>query len=242
MTVNEIFDTKAVREIETEILTLQFETEKRRLPWDSERLPVQRLLGIRRNILNDMFVMDDNYRQLLIDFNEALRKQLVDMRLRTIKLYEAVKDNDVMKNMVVKGKCFLGYEYPKIHPVQTIRAKKMWAMLNGTIDNYIQLYEDGACCFEIDNWLDTIHIQSENEMLYLQEELDNWNEGLDREWTKGLNLVHAFHNLYEHLEFSIFDLLWIRNFNVELSVEIDYHSYESDYGDDLDWSKCDFFD
>jgi hypothetical protein len=31
MTVQEIFNTKAVQEIETEILTLQYETEKRKL-------------------------------------------------------------------------------------------------------------------------------------------------------------------------------------------------------------------
>ncbi len=31
MTVQEIFNTKAVQEIETEILNLQYETEKRRL-------------------------------------------------------------------------------------------------------------------------------------------------------------------------------------------------------------------
>ena len=46
------------------------------------------------------------------------------MRNRTIKLYESLKGNDVKNDMVVKGKYFLGYEYSKIHPVQTIRAKK----------------------------------------------------------------------------------------------------------------------
>ena len=49
---------------------------------------------------------------------------LIDMRNRTIKLYESLKGNDVKNDMVVKGKYFLGYEYSKIHPVQTIRAKK----------------------------------------------------------------------------------------------------------------------
>ena len=38
MTVQEIFNTKAVQEIETEILNLQYETEKRRLFRDSEGL------------------------------------------------------------------------------------------------------------------------------------------------------------------------------------------------------------
>ena len=51
MTVQEIFNAKAVQEIETEILNLQYETEKRRLFRDSEGFVVKSLLGIRRNIL-----------------------------------------------------------------------------------------------------------------------------------------------------------------------------------------------
>lgn len=243
MTVQEIFNTKAVQEIETEILNLQYETGKRRLFRDSEGFAIKSLLGIRRNILHDYFVMDENYKLLLSEFNEALKLQLIDMRNRTIKLYESVKGNDVKNDMIVKGNCFLGYGYSKIHPVQTVRAKKMWAMLNGTMDDFMPLHDDGACSFEIQTWCDSIQIQSENEMLYLQEEPDNWNEGLDRELTKDMHLTHAFHNLYEHMDFSIFDLLWVRDFNVELHAEIDYHTYKSDeYGDDLDWSKCDYFD
>ena len=58
-----------------------------------------------------------------------------------------------------------------------------------------------------------------------------------------MHLTHAFHNLYEHMDFSIFDLLRVRDFNVELHAEIDYHTYKSDeYRDDLDWSKRDYFD
>ena len=53
MTVQEIFNTKAVQEIETEILTLQYEIEKRKLFRDSERVAIERLLGVRRNILNE---------------------------------------------------------------------------------------------------------------------------------------------------------------------------------------------
>ena len=114
---------------------------------------------------------------------------------------------------------------------------------NSVIDDFMPLYDDGACSFEIETWGNPIHIQSENEMLYLQEEPDNWNEGLDRELTKDMHLIHAFHNLYEHMDFSIFDLPWVRDFNVELHAEIDYHTYKSDeYGDDLDWSKCDYWD
>ena len=76
MTVQEIFNTKAVQETETEILNLQYETEKRKLFRDSEGVAIERLLKIRRNILQDYFVMDENYKQLLSEFNDALKRQL----------------------------------------------------------------------------------------------------------------------------------------------------------------------
>ena len=58
MTVQEIFNTKAVQEIETEILTLQYETEKRKLFRDYEGVAIERLLRVRRNILNGISSMN----------------------------------------------------------------------------------------------------------------------------------------------------------------------------------------
>ena len=189
-----------------------------------------------------MFVLDEQNKQLLAEFNEAMKQQLIEMRKRTIDLYNKVYKPDMNGRINVIGKCFMGYEYSKIHPVQSMRAKKMWAVLNASLDDYIFLYhEDGLCCFDISS--DDPKIESENEFLYLNEELDNWNEGLDREMTEDMHLTYAFHNLFSHLDFSIFDLLWVRDFNIELHVEYDYHTYKNnEYGDDLDWEKCDYFE
>ena len=118
----------------------------------------------------------------------------------------------------------------------------MWAVLNGSLDDYIFLYcEDGVNSFDINSH--DPKIESENVFLYLNEHLDNWNEGLDREMTKDMHLTYAFHNLFSHLDFSIYDLLWVRDFNIEIHVEYDYHTYkDEEYGDELDWDKCDYFD
>ena len=59
-----------------------------------------------------------------------------------------------------------------------------------------------------------------DEMLYLQEEPDNWNEGLDRELTKDMHLIHAFHNLFQHMLFAITDFIYVRNFRTEINIEI----------------------
>ena len=53
--------------------------------------------------------------------------------------------------------------------------------------------------------------------------------GFDREMTKDMHLTRVFHNIYEHMEFSIFDLLWVRDFNIEVSVEVDSSSYPAGY-------------
>jgi len=242
MTVQEIFNSTAVRSVEEQILDLYHETERKHWCNDENKKAIKSLLEVRRRILNSMFVLDEQNKQLLAEFNEAMKQQLIEMRKRAIDLYNKVYQPDMDGCVEVEGKCFMGYEYSKIHPVQSMRAKKMWAVLNATLDDYIFLYsEDGVDKFDISG--DGTNIESENEFLYLNEELDNWNEGLDRQMTKDMHLTYAFHNLFSHLDFSIYDLLWVRDFNIEIHVEYDYHTYKNDeYGDDLDWGKCDYYD
>jgi hypothetical protein len=244
MTIQEIFNIPAIKDIEIEILTLQTGNE-RKIYSGPEGFAIEHLLGIRKHILDSMFVMDEHYKHLLSEFSEALRLELIEMRKRTISLYEAVTEKEPAGEVEVIGKCFLGYDYSKIHPIQTMRAKKMWAVLNGSLDCYIPLYRDGIVDFRIDNWRNDTPptIASENEMLYLDEKLDNWNEELDSEMTKDMHLVYPFHNLFCHMDFSIFDLLWVRDFNLEICAEVDSNTYaEEDSGDDIDWDKCDYFD
>ena len=242
MTVQEIFNSTPVQSIEEQILDLYHEIERHRSTYEENKKAIRSFLEVRKRILNSMFVLDEQNKQLLAEFNEAMKQQLIEMRKRAIDLYNSVYTSDMGGSIEVEGKCFMGYEYSKIHPVQSMRAKKMWAVLNGSLDDYIFLYcEDGVNSFYINNY--DPKIESENELLYLNEELDNWNEGLDSEMTKDMHLTYAFHNLFSHLDFSIFDLLWVRDFNIEIHVEYNYHTYENEeYGDDLDWEKCDYWD
>lgn len=243
MTIQEILSSTAVRSVEEQILSLYHEIE--RTHWNKEyenKKAIRSCLEVRKQILDSMFVLDEQNKQLMTEFNDALIQQLIEMRKRTISLYNRVYKPDMIGSIEVVGKCFMGYEYSKIHPVQSMRAKKMWAILNGSIDDYISLYhEDGVDSFEIRSY--DSQIESENEFLYLNEDMGNCNEGLDRELTSDMHLTYAFHNLFRHLDFSIYDLLWVRDFNIEIHVEYDYHTYgNEEYGDDLDWDKCDYFE
>ena len=241
MTVQEIFNTVEVREIEIEILSIIEENDRRWCSNNAYVEAVKHLLSVRKSILDSKFVMDESYKSLLSDFNEALIAQATEMRNRVIVLHNASINSGIKCDIETAGKCFLGYKYSSIHPVQTMRAKKIWNILNGSYDEFMPLYYNGACSFSISN---NEKPESINQMLYLDDCLDNWNEMLDKEMTKDMHLVYPFHILYTDMDFSIYDLLWVRDFNIEITTESDYDSYpegENKY-DDIDWNKGDYFD
>lgn len=242
--VQEIFNSTAIKDIEYEILLMQHEVEKRHFEYEAGEEVIKCLLGTRKSLLNKMFVMDEESKNLLSDFNEALKAQMIEMRKRALSIYASNVNSGLLSSFTLKGRCFMGYEYSKIHPVQTMRAKKMWAVLNGSLTDYMPLYMDGVHNFELDYVEGRENdIPSEKQMLYLDENIDNWNDELDQEMTKDMHLIHPFHNLYSHMDFSIFDLLWVRDFNIELSLESNFSTYPEDYpNDDLDWTKYDFDD
>ena len=208
--VQEIFNSTAIKDIEYEILLMQHEVEKRHFEYEAGEEVIECLLGTRKTLLNKMFVMDEESKNLLSDFNEALKAQMIEMRKRALSIYASNVNSGLLSSFTLKGRCFMGYEYSKIHPVQTMRAKKMWAVLNGSLDDYMPLYIDGVDIFELDYSEGIEYVfPSEHQVLYLDEEIDNWNDELDQEMTKDMHLIHPFHNLYSHLDFSIFDLLWV---------------------------------
>lgn len=241
-TVQELFSSKPVHDIECQILTLVCDAFNNSYRYSYNKKAIQELLKVRKRLLDSQFVMDLHYKALLCEFNEALKCHLLRMRERTIKMYDVIKDsNDGNCNLTAIGKCFLGYEYSILHPVQTIRARKMWEVLNNTIDSYMPLYDSGV---GISMTLGKeSQPDSSNQLLWLSEEESNWNEGLEPELTADMNLVYAFHSLWANLDFSIFDLLWVRDFNIEISLEEDYSTLpHGSASEELDWSKADFFD
>lgn len=217
MTVQEIFDTPVVRELERSILNLQRHDEKSRYrSYEGFGKAIAELLEIRKSVLNSMFVMDEEYRRLLGEFNDALRDELTDMRLRTIKAYKAVASSGISaKGVYAEGQCWLGYDYSTIHPVQTTWAKKIWAIMNVISEDYNPCYD--GLKYRCDGYRN----KSLNRLLYLDEAEGNWNDELDRDLTADMHIIYPVHQLQQDTKFSIFDLLWVRNFNTEITVELD---------------------
>lgn len=47
---------------------------------------------------------------------------------------------------------------------------------------------------------------------------DSWNEGLPREETQDMHLIHAIHHLWDHCHFSWFDVIYLRNFKMNINI------------------------
>ena len=235
MTVKEIFDHPDVKAVEIEILDILTD-EKHYREGNDSKLAVQHLLSVRKRIINGMFEWTDEHFSLLSEFNNALVHAQCEMRERLSRLSESVKETG-LENLEFHGKVFLSYKYSEIHPVQSIRARKMWNVLNGSYDDFMPLYKDGVNGIYFTGQKT---IPSEKEAVYLSEETENWNEGLDREKTKDMKLCYAFHNLYEHTSFSVLDLLWVRDFYIDINVETT-HCTGSDDWDDIDWMDFDYY-
>lgn len=236
MTVEEIFDYPAVKAVEMEILDT-IRDEERCRKGEGAILAVQHLLSVRKRILKGMFEWTNEYYSLLSEFNKALVDAQCKMRERLFRLSESVKVTG-LENLEFQGKVFMSNKYSEIHPVQSIRARKMWNVLNGSYDKFIPLYEDGVNSIY---FAGQETIPSEKETVYISKEIENWNEGLDREKTKDMKLCYAFHNLYEHTAFSIFDLLWVRDFYIDINAESTHYTGATDW-DDIDWKKFDYND
>ncbi len=183
---------------------------------------VESLFKSRKELLDSMFVMDDEYKLLLYDFNEAIKLVLIDLRHKAIEAYNATVGIDPKAEVRVAAKCYLGCTYPELHPIQTLRAKKMWAILTGACGDFEPKYKDGVLGFGF-RYSDRDD-DSENRILYMKKEPFNWNEGLDEALTQDMNLTYAFYNLHHHCNiFSIFDLLWVREFSTEITVTTSTH-------------------
>lgn len=229
MTIQELFSSKSIEEIEQQILEHFPETaSKVKVARRRNSKPIiEELLKVRKRLLDEHFVFDKRTKALLRDFNEAIKSELLRMRIEAIKMHEAIlqlyPDN---ADICTEAVCFLGYEYPKIHPIQTERAHQMWDVLNGSYDCYMPLYKDG-----VDGGLIFLRgrsYPSEVEVLWLGEDTKNWNLNLDSTLSADMDLVYAFHNLWTHTAFSIYDLFWVREFNVEIKVEYDYATTKSE--------------
>lgn len=175
------------------------------------------LLSLRKDMINKRVLA--HQKEILPDiiaFNDALTDALREMYDRAHRIWNSIKDKEDFEGEVeVTAKCFLGYDYPELHPVQGDDRQDLW---NAICDSGWNVLYDSGVTFEL------VLPRDINESFDTFTGMDcpppNWNEGLDQELTKDLHLISAFHNLFDHLKFAITDFIYVRKFETEIHIEI----------------------
>lgn len=190
---------------------------------DEEKHVMKQLLRCRSNVLYELNVYDSDMHQLLVSFNDRLRKACAELYNKVMTTYEEYCNRtDSFGDFEVEGKIYLGAEYPNHHPLQTETAKQVWDAL--TQGGFEPLYDDGCA------W--SLHCSKEyppehggcetfEKWIGMEDENDNWNEELDREWSKDLHMIQPFHNLYDHCNFSLYDLIYVHDFDLEVHIQLE---------------------
>ena len=89
------------------------------------------LLSIRKNLINEMVLShQEDYIEIIREFNDCLRDALKEMFDRAHRVYEdAIKHQDDGEKIEVIASLYLGKDYPALHPVQEGNRQQLWKAL-----------------------------------------------------------------------------------------------------------------
>ena len=154
-------------------------------------------------------------RKTMINSNVLSRQEEI---LPDIIAFKEIKDKDSFgDNIELRAKCFLGYDYPELHPVQGDDRQDLWDAICDS--GWNPLYEDGVTISTLRLLQDSG--DSFDSLTGMDCPPPNWNEGLDQELTKDLHLISPFHHLFNNTKFAITDFIYVRKFETEINIEID---------------------
>ena len=203
------YDNPALKHLEEEI-KLTYDG------WDGDDYTRSKgLLRARKSFLNEQALA--HQAELLPDiiaFNDALRDALKQMYNRAHQLYEQI--SAIQPSIELEAKCYLSSGDPSLQPYQAHVRQELWEALCDT--GWNPLYDSGVThSLELPRDLDL----SFESFIGMDIPPTNWNEGLDQELTKDLHLINAFHNLFDHTNFALTDFIFIREFNIEININLE---------------------
>ena len=176
------------------------------------------LLALRRSIINKkVLAHQKDFLPDLIAFNDALREALRDMYDRAHRVWNKIVqsiDEADGRDLELTAKLYFDYTYPELHPLQGEDRQDLWdALCDGDLN---PLYADGVSVLTLPRD-EGIAFES---FIGMDCPPPNWNEGLDQELTKDLHLISQFHNLFQHMNFALTDILYVRKFKTEIEIKI----------------------
>lgn len=178
------------------------------------------LLSLRRSIINKKVLA--HQKVILSDivaFNDALRESLREMYDRAHRVWKKVIeviDETDGEEMELTAKLYFDYAYPEFHPLQGEDRQDLWDALCDSDLN--PMYADGVSVLTLT--LPRDEDDSFDSFIGMDCPPPNWNEGLDQELTKELHLINQFHTLFQHMNFALTDILYVRKFKTEISITL----------------------
>ena len=177
------------------------------------------LLSLRKAMINErVLAHQEEILPNIIAFNDALREALREMYDRAHRIWNSIKANKTFGDYLeLTAKCYLGYDYPALHPIQGDDRDDLWCAICDS--GWNPLYEDGVTLptLTFPSGLDI----SFDSFIGMECPPPNWNEGLDPELTRDLHLIQPFHHLFDHMKFAITDFIYVRQFETEINIEIE---------------------
>lgn len=178
------------------------------------------LLALRKDIINkNVLACQKELLPDIVAFNNALRETLREMYDRAHRVWDKVVQNideSDGEEIELTAKCYFDYTYPELNPIQGEDRQELWDALCDADLN--PLYADG---------ISTLTLTLPRDEDYTFESFigmdcppPNWNEGLDQELTKDLHLINQFHTLFQHTNFALIDFIYVRQFKIEINIEI----------------------
>lgn len=175
---------------------------------------VQKGLELRRRMLEDAFVYSKESKEILHSFCSRLNDAVISLYKKVWPLYVQLSKADMTKDITLVAK--LRMAYPELHPIQDEEEQEVWNALqvwryNSGFDNaFTLMYRQGYQ-----------EVYDEKAILQLQPKDEPWDEQLPGEWSRDLPLTNLFHHWHTHSYFSIFDLMYIRDIEGCLRIELD---------------------
>lgn len=174
------------------------------------------LLSLRKDIINKkVLAHQEDFLPDIIALNDTLREALRAMYDRAHFVWDKF-DCDFGEEMELTAKCYFDYTYPELHPMQGEDRQDLWdALCDGDLN---PMYADGVSVLTLTLPRDIDY--SFDSFIGMDCPPPNWNEGLDQELTKDLHLISQFHNLFQHMNFALTDILYVRQFKTEINVTL----------------------
>ena len=178
------------------------------------------LLSLRRSIINKkVLAHQKEFLPDIIAFNDALREALREMYDRALRVWSKVVqsiDEIDSEEMELTAKLYFDYNHPELHPLQGEDRQDLWdALCDGDLN---PMYADGVSVLTLT--LPRDEGQTFDSFIDMDCPPPNWNEGLDQELTKDLHLINQFHTLFQHTNFALTDILYVRKFKTDINIEI----------------------